>query len=262
MKALILIALVYFTLNCVAQHEKLVWSDEFNGTGLPDAGKWGYDMGSNGYGNNEIQNYTNSTQNVRQENGLLIIEALKSGNSWTSARMVTRDKFEFTHGRVVFRAKMPAGKGTWPALWMLGANINSVMWPACGEIDVAKHRGIEHGIIYSSVHAPGNYGEHVSTATHRVKSFDSEFHLYEANWKTDRIEFSIDNELFFTYKPKVLNSSTWPFDKPSYLIMNIAMGGNWASDPKLETNGLKNGIDPSLTSVRMEIDYVRIYESQ
>jgi beta-glucanase (GH16 family) len=260
MKTLIIVALVWFALGCAAQNDKLVWSDEFDGNGLPYPGKWGYDLGNSGFGNNEIQNYTNKTQNVRQENGVLIIEALKSGNSWTSARVVSRDKYQFTHGRVVFRAKLPAGVGTWSALWMLGANIAEASWPACGEIDVAEHRGIEQSIIYSSIHAPANYGEHVSTATHKVKSFDSEFHLYEANWKNDRVEFSIDNELFFTYKPDTLNSSTWPFDKPCYLIMNIAMGGNWASDPRFETNGLKNGIDPLLNSVRMEIDYVRIYE--
>ena len=262
MKALIITAFVFFAQICLAQHETLLWSDEFSGTGLPDASKWGYDFGSSGWGNNEIQNYTNSTLNVRQENGLLIIEALKSGNTWTSSRVVSRDKHEFTQGRVVFRAKIPAGVGTWPALWMLGANIDSIGWPACGEIDVAEHRGVEHGVIYSSIHAPANYGPNVSTATHKLKSFDSEFHLYEANWKSDRIEFSVDNELFFTYKPDLLNSSTWPFDKPCYIIMNIALGGNWASDTKLETNGLKNGIDPALTKVRMEIDYVRVYESK
>jgi len=260
MKALIIIALVWFAQNCFAQHDTLIWNDEFNGTGISDTSKWKFDLGSSGWGNNEIQNYTNSTQTARQENGVLVIEALKSGGSWSSARLVSRDKYVFTHGRVVFRAKIPTGVGTWPALWMLGANIDSVGWPACGEIDVAEHRGVEHGVIYSSIHVPANYGPNVSTATHKLKSFDSEFHLYEVNWKSDRIEFSIDNELFFTYKPEQLNSSTWPFDKPCYIIMNIAMGGNWASDQKLETKGLKNGIDPSLTKVRMEIDYVRVYK--
>jgi beta-glucanase (GH16 family) len=130
----------------------------------------------------------------------------------------------------------------------------------CGEIDVAEHRGKEYGAIYSSIHVPAHYGNNVKTAIQNVLNFDSDFHLYEANWKHDCIEFSIDNKLFFTYKPEVFNSSTWPFSNPQYLIMNIAMGGNWASDPKFEINGLKNGIDPSLTSVKMEIDYVRVYK--
>ena len=262
MKVLLFIAFVCLAQICLAQHETLVWSDEFNGTGLPDSSKWNYNLGSNGFGNNEIQEYTNRVQNARQEKGVMVVEAVKAGNSWTSARLVTNHKYEFTHGRVVFRAKIPAGVGTWPALWMLGENIDSVGWPACGEIDVAEHRGKENGVIYSSIHVPANYGNNVKTATKELKSFDSKFHLYEARWKSDRIEFSIDNKLFFTYKPELLNSATWPFDKPCYIIMNIAMGGNWASDPKLETNGLKNGIDLSLTKVRMEIDYVRVYDSK
>ena len=260
MKLYLLIAFVWFAQNCLAQQDSLVWSDEFNGSGVPDASRWDYDLGNSGFGNNEIQNYTNSARNVRQENGNLVIEAIKSGISWSSARLVSRGKYEFTEGRLVFRAKLPAGVGTWPALWMLGANIDSVGWPACGEIDVAEHRGKEYGILYSSIHVPANYGNNVKTATRELPNFGSEFHLYEVNWKHDRIEFSIDNELFFTYKPELLNESTWPFNNPQYIIMNIAMGGNWASEAKLETNGLKNGIDPALTSVKMEIDYVRVYK--
>jgi len=260
MKILLLLGVLVMFHTCFAQHDSLVWSDEFNGTGLPDGSKWNYDLGSNGFGNNEIQEYTNNTRNVRQENGNLVIEAIKSGSSWTSARIVSRDKYEFTQGRIVFRAKLPSGVGTWPALWMLGENIAAAGWPACGEIDVAEHRGKEYGVIYSSIHAPANYGNNVKTATSRIKNFDSEFHLYQANWKPDRIEFSIDDEVFFTYKPEALNNATWPFDKPQYIIMNIAMGGNWGSETKYETNGSKNGIDPSLSSVRMEIDFVRVYK--
>lgn len=260
MKTLLIVAFIWFVQNCFAQEGSLVWSDEFNGSGSPDSANWTFDLGSNGWGNNEIQEYTNSTKNARQENGVLVIEAVKSGSSWTSARVISKNLHSFTYGRVVFRAKIPAGTGTWPALWMLGANIDSVGWPACGEIDVMENKGKEPGLIHSSIHVPSNYGNSVITRTRRVKSSVSEFHLYEANWKPDRIEFSIDNKLLFTYKPEVLNSSTWPFDKPCFLIMNIAMGGNWGSSPKFETNGLKNGIDPSINKVRMEVDFVRIYK--
>ncbi len=260
MKTIILVILVWLAQSCFAQQDTMVWSDEFTGTGLPDADKWNYDLGSSGFGNREIQNYTNSTQNVRQENGVLVIEALKSGSSWTSARVVSKGLHNFTYGRVVFMAKVPEGSGTWPALWMLGANVSVVGWPACGEIDIMEHQGKNPGLIHSTVHVPAGFGDGSSTGVQKINSYNTEFHLYEANWKPDCIEFSIDNVLTHVYRPEVKNDSTWPFDKPCYIIMNIAMGGNWGSDPKLETNGLKNGIDPALNSVRMEVDYVRVYQ--
>jgi beta-glucanase (GH16 family) len=117
MKLYFLITLILISWNCFAQHDKLVWSDEFNGSGLPDVSRWDYDLGNSGFGNNEIQFYTNTTNNARQDNGVLVIHALKSGDAWTSARLVSRNKYEFAEGRVVFRAKIPAGIGTWPALW-------------------------------------------------------------------------------------------------------------------------------------------------
>jgi len=261
MKNLILIAFLWFAQNCFAQQDTLVWSDEFDGSGLPNSSFWGFDLGDSGWGNNEIQNYTNLSQNVRQENGNLVIEAIKSGTNWTSARVLTNNKFEFTCGRIVFRAKLPAGIGTWPALWMLGANFGTVGWPGCGEIDVMEHVGKDPGVVHSSLHSLSSFGNTVNTGINYVDAFDSEFHLYEAKWKSDRIEFSIDSVLFYTYMPSEYNNSTWPFNKPFFLIMNIAMGGDWGSDPQYETGGLKNGIDPSLTSVKMEVDYVRLYES-
>jgi beta-glucanase (GH16 family) len=261
MKSLILIAYICFVQNCLAQQDTLVWSDEFDGIGLPDSSKWSYDLGNNGWGNNEIQNYTNLSQNVRQENGNLLIEAIKSDGNWTSARILTNNKFEFTYGRIVFRAKLPAGSGTWPALWMLGENFGTAGWPGCGEIDVMEHVGKDPGVVHSSIHSPSSYGNTVNTGTKIISSYDTEFHLYEAKWKSDRIEFSIDSILFYTYKPLIYNSLSWPFSKPFFIIMNIAMGGNWGSDALYETGGLKNGIDPSLTSVQMQIDYVRVYES-
>jgi len=261
MKTLLLFVLISFAHECFAQQDTLIWSDEFNGTGLPDATNWSYDLGNSGWGNNEIQNYTSQSQNARQENGVLVIEALKSGNSWTSARLISNNKYEFSYGRIVFRAKLPVGIGTWPALWLLGENIFTVGWPVCGEIDVMEHVGKDPGVIHSSIHSSSSYGNTVNTGIKFVSNFDTEFHLYEAKWKSDRIEFSIDSSLFYTYKPDVYDNSTWPFNKPFFFIMNIAMGGNWGSDPQYETGGLKNGIDPALTFARMEVDYVRVYES-
>lgn len=261
MKALLIVVMIWFAQNCFAQQDTLMWSDEFDGIGLPNSTNWSYDLGNNGWGNNEIQNYTNLTQNIRQEGGILVIEALKSGSSWTSARILTNNKFEFTCGRIVFRAKLPVGIGTWPALWMLGENISTAGWPACGEIDVMEHVGKDPGVVHSSLHSSSSFGNTINTGTKFISTYNTEFHLYEAKWESDRIEFSIDNTLFYTYKPSVYNNSTWPFNKPFFFIMNIAMGGNWGSDPQYESDGIKNGIDPALTFARMEVDYVRVYES-
>lgn len=245
---------------CPAQHEKLLWSDEFDGKGVPDTAYWSYNLGKTGYGNNEIQDYTNNPANARLENGVLIIEAIKTGSEWTSARIRSKNKFEFTYGRIVFRAKLPSGSGTWPALWMLGANIDEVGWPASGEIDVMEHVGINPGILLSTIHCSAYHGNTAQTKTIPLPDFTG-FHEYQANWTPEKIEFSIDGKVFHTYNPPEKNNATWPFNKPFFIIMNIAMGGNLGSDKKFETSGLKNGIDPKLTSVRMEVDYVRVYQN-
>lgn len=262
MKSIALSILILLTgLFVKAQDGSLIWSDEFNGTGAPFTGNWSYDLGSSGWGNNELQNYTNSLTNSRQENGLLIIEAVKKGKEWTSARLVTKDKFEFTYGRLVFRAKLPAGRGTWPALWMLGGNNDEVGWPACGEIDVMEHIGRRPGIVQCAMHTPASHGNTQYVGYITVNDFDSEFHLYEANWTKQKIEFSVDGKIFYTYEPVKKDKDNWPFDSDFFIIMNIAIGGGLGSDPLLETDGLRNGIDPALESVKMEVDYVRVYKN-
>ena len=259
MKSLLIVLLTTLAFLGYSQ-ETLLWSDEFDGSGVPDPAKWSYDLGASGWGNNEIQNYTDSYQNSRMEGGVLAIEAVKMGNIWTSARLRTNDKFEFKYGRIVFRAKLPAGRGTWPALWMLGENIFTAGWPACGEIDVMEHVGKNQGNVHCSIHTPSSYGNTVNTTWKLIPNVTTEFHTYEARWTPEKIEFSIDSVLLYTYNPFFKNASTWPFDKPCFIIMNIAMGGNWGSDPQYETGGLKNGVDPALTLARMEIDYVRVYQ--
>ena len=262
MKLLASIFITLLTFSAFSQAGKLLWSDEFDSNGLPDTSTWKFELGAGGWGNNEVQQYTSLPANVRQENGLLVIEALKSGPEWTSARIISHDKVEFQYGRIVFRAKLPAGSGTWPALWLLGHNIFTAGWPEGGEIDVMEHVGKNPGIVHSSLHTASSFGSTVNTKTIKVDAFDTEFHEYEANWTKDKIEFRIDGKLFYTYEPLEQNSSTWPFNQPFFIIMNIAMGGNFGSDPQYETNGLKNGIDPTLTSARMEVDYVRIYGNE
>ena len=237
----------------------LVWSDEFNTDGYPNAANWNYDLFGPGTVNNEIQTYTNSYKNVRVENGNLIIVAKKGANGWTSGRLLSKGKHSFTYGRIEFRAKLPAGSGTWPALWMLGANIDTVGWPACGEIDVMEEVGKEPARIHASLHTNSSYGNTVNTSVTIVNDFSTAFHVYAVDWTPDKMDFYVDNNLYYTFKPAVKNKDTWPFDKPAFIIMNVAMGGNWGSDPQYETDGLKNGIDPSLDSARMEVDYVRYY---
>lgn len=261
MKRISFFIVLLISWGCNTQNETLLWSDEFSGKGAPDTTYWSYDLGASGYGNNEIQNYTNLLSNSRQENGLLLIEAHKSGNEWTSARLLSKNKLSFTYGKIVFRAKLPTGSGTWPALWMLGENCSVVGWPACGEIDVMEHVGKNPGIAQCALHTTSSFGNTVNKKEIAIPDYNTAFHLYEANWTPEKIEFSVDGKVYYTYNPSVKNKDTWPFDEPFFIIMNIAMGGNWGSETKYETNGLKNGIEPSLSSARMEVDYVRVFKT-
>jgi len=262
MRTLLIACLVLFTTGIFAQQqEQLIWSDEFNGSGVPDPNNWSYDIGSSGWGNAEIQNYTSQLWNVRQDSNMLIIEARKSSTGWTSGRIISHNKFNFTYGRVVFKAKLPSGSGTWPALWMLGESIFTAGWPACGEVDVMEHVGKDPGNAHCAIHTTSSSGNTVNTHTHFVPNIFTAFHEYEANWTPEKIEFSVDGNLKYTYNPPVKTAANWPFTNPCFLILNIAMGGNWGSDPQYETNGLKNGIDPNLTIARMEVDYVRVYSN-
>ncbi|MBD0778687.1 glycoside hydrolase family 16 protein [Maribacter sp. ANRC-HE7] len=235
-------------------YSNLIWSDEFDTDGAPDTTKWTYDIGtgSNGWGNNESQYYTNRVDNVTISEGTLKITAKKEsyeGSEYTSARMKTQDLFEFTHGRVDVRAKLPAGGGTWPALWMLGANFETVNWPACGEIDIMEHVGNDEGTVHGSIHNASSSGATVNTGETTVSDATSEFHVYSVNWSEDEISFLVDDEIFYTYSPDPKDGDTWPFDTDQFIIMNVAMGGNFGG-----------AIDASFTEATMEVDYVRVYQ--
>ena len=230
----------------------LLWSDEFNTDGAPKSSNWGYDLGAGGWGNNEAEYYTSRADNVIVQGGYLQITAKKEdyqGAHYTSARLKTQDKFNFKYGKVEVRAKLPEGGGTWPAIWMLGSNINSVDWPACGEIDIMEEVGNNLGNIHSTLHTPSSYGASVNTATKMVPDASSQFHVYGMEWTPDKIAFSIDGTVFYTYNPATKNASTWPFDSNQFIILNVAMGGNFGGN-----------IDPNFTSGTMLIDYVRVYQ--
>ncbi len=254
-KSTVFIATIFLGLTthqkAMAQCEVLVWSDEFDGTGAPNSAYWNYDLGAGGWGNNEVQSYTNSTTNVRQENGNLIIEAIKSGNNWTSGRIKTQGKKGFTYGKIVYRAKLPSGVGTWPALWMLGESITSAGWPACGEIDVMEHVGKNQNVVQSALHTPSSFGNTQNKGSKTVSTVSTEFHEYAVSWNAERMIFSIDDIPFYTYKPTNKTAATWPFNANQFIIINIAMGGNFGGP-----------IDAAVTSAKMEVDYVRVYEER
>ena len=233
----------------VTRTPQLIWSDEFETAGSPNAAKWGYDIGtgSGGWGNNELQYYTNRLTNAVVSNGVLQINALKesySGSAYTSARLLTKDKFSFKYGKVEVRAKLPAGVGTWPAIWMLGSNIGTAGWPACGEIDIMEHRGSELNKIFSTVHYPGHSGGGGVGSTLTITDAATAFHVYSTEWSATSINFYADNQLIFTFP----NNNTLPFNQNFFIILNVAMGGTFGGS-----------VDPVFSNASMEIDYVRVY---
>jgi beta-glucanase (GH16 family) len=233
------VLLVYVTMT-------MAWGDEFNGN-LLDSSKWTYETGAGGWGNNELQYYTNRPENLVVQNGFLkinLIKELYNGSNYTSARIVTKNKYQFKYGRVDIRAKLPAGGGTWPALWMLGSDINTSPWPACGEIDIMEHVGNNLNRILGTVHHPGHSGGNADGGNVLISNATTEFHIYSCEWSATSIKFYVDNVLFYTF----VNNSTLPFNKPFFFIFNCAMGGN-----------LGGAVDPNFTSATFEIDYVHVY---
>ena len=235
---------------------QLVWSDDFNGTGLPDNTKWAYDIGGSGWGNNELEYYTDSrTENARIENGNLVIETRKesfSGKNYTSARLVTRAKAAWTYGRFDIRAKIPSGIGTWPAIWLLSAH-DPLVWPDDGELDIMEEVGFDPNKIYGTAHNKlynGAQGTQKGSSM-LVPTAQDSFHLYSIEWTDVNINWSIDSIQYFTYTPPNYGGDVWPYVNNFYLILNIAIGGNW---------GGQHGVDDSIFPQQMLVDYVRVYQ--
>ncbi|MDE3254153.1 MAG: family 16 glycosylhydrolase [Bacteroidota bacterium] len=228
---------------------KLVWSDEFDAAGAPDPSKWGYDLGTgNGWGNNELEYYTNRSDNVTVSGGTLQIIAKRenyNGSAFTSARLLTKGKYSFKYGRIDVRAKLPEGVGTWPAIWMLGDNIATAGWPACGEVDIMEHVGKRLNVIYGTLHHPGHSGANGDGSTTTVSTATSAFHIYSTEWNANTIRFLVDGSPFYTFS----NNSSLPFNQSFFIILNIAMGGDFGG-----------AVDPAFTSGTMEVDYVRVYQ--
>ena len=251
---------------------KLVWSDDFDKPGLPDLAKWAYETGF--IRNNEAQFYTHErSENARVEGGNLVIEARKErfknpgfdpeakgkGRSrrtqeftdYTSASLTTRGKINWTYGRIEVRARLPAGRGTWPAIWTLGTN--QVGWPACGEIDIMEFVGHEPGVIHANIHTRKyNHVQNTGKGSKiSIPDASTAFHVYALEWSAGQMDFYVDDHKYFTYKNEGSGNDAWPYDKGQYLILNLAIGGAW---------GGAQGIDDSIFPQRYLIDYVRVYQ--
>ncbi len=233
-----------------------VWSDEFNSAGAPDPNKWGYDIGGSGWGNNELQYYTNNLNNASVADGKLTITARKenmNGSEYTSARLVTKGKGDFLYGRFEIKAKLPTGKGTWPAIWMLPTDWEYGVWPKSGEIDIMEHVGYDQNKVHITVHTDAyNHGKNTQKGNSKViPTASTEFHLYRVDWTPYAVRGYIDDQPVFEFINDGKGYASWPFNKRFHLLLNIAVGGNW---------GGAQGVDPNVYPQNMEIDYVRVYK--
>ncbi len=273
-KSILILLFFLATAPLSAADWKLVWSDEFDKPGQPDPAKWSYEEGF--IRNHERQYYSRDRrENARVENGMLIIEARKerfkipAGDArgkgkrsngreyadYTSASLTTLNKASWTYGRIEVRAKLPTGRGTWPAIWTLGTNTRQVGWPACGEIDIMENVGFDPDLIHGNIHTKSyNHVQHTNKGSKiTVAKPYQDFHVYAVEWRPDRIDFFVDKSKYFTFKNEGKGSDAWPYDKPLYLLLNIAIGGGW---------GGQKGIDDAIFPQRMYVDYVRVYKNQ
>jgi beta-glucanase (GH16 family) len=253
--------------NARAQTWLLVWSDEFDGpkNSAPDPQKWGFDIGGNGWGNNELQTYTNRTQNVYLNgDGHLIIKVIKETftgpdaitRSYTSARLLTKGRYEQRYGRFEARIKLPFGQGIWPAFWMLGNDIDTAGWPRCGEIDIMENIGREPMINHGNIHGPGYSGGNSLGSIYTLPTdqrFSDEFHVFAIEWEPNAIRFYVDEQVYATKTQGDVPAGTkWVFDHPFFMLLNVAVGGSFPGNP-----------DESTTFPQvMTVDYVRVYAAE
>jgi beta-glucanase (GH16 family) len=260
-----LILILYCLSSCMGSKKtvenpqwKLHWQDEFNYEGLPDSTKWDYNVGGHGWGNNELQYYTKADlNNAKVSNGSLWVMARKQkmeNRDYTSARLVTKGKADFTYGKVEIRARLPAGRGLWPAIWMLGSNVSSVGWPECGEIDIMEHVGFEKDSVFGTIHSKA-YNHIINTQKGKkifIKDPYTEYHLFTLEWTPQRMDFLMDNVLYNSIANENKTTAEWPFDSPFYLLVNLAVGGNL---------GGREGVDEAVFPAALEVDYIRVYNN-
>lgn len=240
----------------------LVWADEFDQGELPDPKRWSYMEGDGcpgncGWGNNELQYYTREqAENARIENGNLIIETHRQPmgkQEYTSARIISKNKGDWRYGKMVARAKLPIGRGVWPAIWMLPTEWKYGSWPASGEIDIMEFVGYMPDSLFGTVHTQ-KYNHVIGTQVSKgifSETLSTEFHEYGIEWDAHKIDFLFDGKVYLTFDNRGEGSEAWPFDQPFHFVLNIAVGGNW---------GGQQGVDTTIWPQRMEVDYVRVYQ--
>jgi beta-glucanase (GH16 family) len=239
----------------------LVWQDEFSATTgtAVDKNKWTHETGGHGWGNHELEFYTDRVSNSYQSNGSLVIKVLKeqfNSRDYTSARLTTKSSFTTTYGKIEARIKIPRGQGIWPAFWMLGVDIDKVHWPACGEIDIMENIGKEPSIIHGTLHGPGYSGGKGPTSSYvlpKREVFADSFHVFAVEWEPEMIRFYCDGKLYSTRTASDLPAGTkWVFDHPFFIILNVAVGGDWPGSPDATTSFPQE----------MLVDYVRVYQKE
>ena len=235
-----------------SQDRKLLWEENFEGTKLNEK-SWNFERGDGcpdlcGWGNAEKQLYTKKNHTV--ENGLLTIELRKEGKKYTSTRITTKGKKNFKYGYIETRAKLPRGKGVWPAFWMLGKNISKIGWPTCGEIDILEYVGKEPNTIFTSLHTKASHGNTINSKKTVINNVEDDFHIYAIDWQKEKIDFYIDNVLVYTFQPEEKTTDIWPFKQRFYFILNLAVGGNFGGPE----------IDDTIFPQKFVIDYIRVYK--
>ncbi len=251
--ATILAMIAAFTASAQVKKGKLVWEENFSGKKL-DEKAWNFETGDGcpnicGWGNNERQVYTKD--NHRLENGHLIITTKKDGEKYTSTRITTAGKKEFKYGYIEARAKVPVGYGIWPAFWMLGSNIKQAGWPLSGEIDILEYIGREPDMAYTTLHFKDRHGDNAFGKKTPMPDIEDGFHNYAVQWTPEKIDFLVDEKVFFSYTPETKTEESWPYDQPFYILLNVAVGGNFGGPD----------VDDTIFPQEYIIDYIKVYSN-
>ena len=251
MKKIILTLLVINFSFAQQSKRKLVWEENFKGSTLNEK-SWNFELGNGcpncGWGNNERQLYTKQNHTIAKNQ--LTLTAKKEGDKYTSTRITTKGKKEFQYGRFEARAKLPVGQGVWPAFWMLGSNISEVGWPKCGEIDILEYVGKEPNMVFTSLHTQDSHGNTINTKKTRFDTIEEGFHVYAMEWTKDKIDFFVDDTLVYTFQPENKTEAIWPYNQPFYIIVNMAIGGNFGGPE----------VDDTVLPQNFIIDYIKVYQ--